>query len=358
MATIMEYWMKKFGEKLAKQMAKLPEQKIAEDNFQTIVREENIIEFHEYKKMFEKTVRSEGCVPTNLVVLPASSASGTQEADIEESLFEGSVLANLDVLPASSASGTQEANIEESLLGEGSVPANLDVLPASSASGTQEADIEESLLGEGSVPANLDVLPASSASGTQETDIEESLLGEGPVPANLDVLPASSASGTQEADIEESLLGEGSVPANLDVLSASSASGTQETDIEKSLLGEGPVPANLDGLPASSASGTQNAAMDVPEECTVVVSNIRRKPAPQNHVLRDFFSSRGCDVKEVRLIMDYDKARGFGFVDFVDPGSTNLALTLSTQRAVGLAEKDGRLRIRRATMQRATTQTQ
>jgi len=298
MATIMEYWMKKFGEKLAKQMAKLPEQKIAEDNFQTIVREENIIEFHEYKKMFEKTVRSEGCVPTNLVVLPASSASGTQEADIEESLFEGSVLANLDVLPASSASGTQEANIEESLLGEGSVPANLDVLPASSASGTQEADIEESLLGEGSVPANLDVLPASSASGTQETDNE------------------------------------------------------------KSLLGEGPVPANLDGLPASSASGTQNAAMDVPEECTVVVSNIRRKPAPQNHVLRDFFSSRGCDVKEVRLIMDYDKARGFGFVDFVDPGSTNLALTLSTQRAVGLAEKDGRLRIRRATMQRATTQTQ
>jgi len=60
-----------------------------------------------------------------------------------------------------------------------------------------------------------------------------------------------------------------------------------------------------------------------------------------------FFCNAGCKVAEVRLVIDQkkrDECRGFGFVDFEDSESFELALKLHNTEAIGL----GKLHIERA----------
>jgi len=67
--------------------------------------------------------------------------------------------------------------------------------------------------------------------------------------------------------------------------------------------------------------------------------------------LGSFFRDVGCKVAEVRLVMDANrrnKPRGLAFLDFEDPESLELALTLHNKEAQGLADKNGKLRIAKA----------
>jgi len=67
--------------------------------------------------------------------------------------------------------------------------------------------------------------------------------------------------------------------------------------------------------------------------------------------LKCFFHDAGCKVAGVRLVIDakrHDASRGFGFVDFEDHESLDLALKLHNTEAKGLSDKDGKLRIEKA----------
>jgi hypothetical protein len=66
--------------------------------------------------------------------------------------------------------------------------------------------------------------------------------------------------------------------------------------------------------------------------------------------LRRFFHDAGCKVAGVNLVMDpkrSDRSRGFGFVDFEDARSLDLALQFHHKEAEGLAGKNQKLRIER-----------
>jgi len=89
----------------------------------------------------------------------------------------------------------------------------------------------------------------------------------------------------------------------------------------------------------------------------VVVSGMVKRPVrrfgngivEEDDLLR-FFHNAGCKVAVVRLVIDAKrggKSRGFGFVDFEDYESLNLALKLHNMEAKGLADNDGKLRIER-----------
>jgi len=90
----------------------------------------------------------------------------------------------------------------------------------------------------------------------------------------------------------------------------------------------------------------------------VVVSGIMRRPVQrcgkgivQEDDLLGFFHDAGCKVAAVRLVIDAkrgERSRGFGFVDFEDCESLDLALKLHNTEAAGLADKDGKLRIQMA----------
>jgi len=96
------------------------------------------------------------------------------------------------------------------------------------------------------------------------------------------------------------------------------------------------------------------AQHDVKTSLRIVVSGLPRR-AVRRHAtgideeddLGGFFRNAGCKVVEVRLVIDSkrrDKCRGFGFVDFEDSESFELALKLHNKEAVGL----GKLHIERA----------
>jgi len=86
----------------------------------------------------------------------------------------------------------------------------------------------------------------------------------------------------------------------------------------------------------------------------VVVSGIAKKRVRrcgmgiiEEDDLGRFFRDDGCKVSGVRLVIDANrrgKSRGFGFVDFEDLESLDLALKLQHKEAKGLADKDGKLR--------------
>jgi len=89
----------------------------------------------------------------------------------------------------------------------------------------------------------------------------------------------------------------------------------------------------------------------------VAVSGLVKKPVrcfgksivEEDDLLR-FFHNAGCKVAGVRLVIDAKrsgKSRGFGFVDFEEYESLDLALKLHNKEAKGLADKDGKLRIER-----------
>jgi len=90
----------------------------------------------------------------------------------------------------------------------------------------------------------------------------------------------------------------------------------------------------------------------------VLVSGMMKRPVRRSGKggiidednLSRFFNDAGCKVVGVRLVVDAkrDKIRGFGFVDFNDYKSLDLALKLHNKEAKGLAGKDGKLRIERA----------
>jgi len=90
----------------------------------------------------------------------------------------------------------------------------------------------------------------------------------------------------------------------------------------------------------------------------VLVSGMMKRPVRRSGKggiidednLSRFFNDAGCKVAGVRLVVDAkrDKIRGFGFVDFNDYKSLDLALKLHNKEAKGLAGKDGKLRIERA----------
>jgi len=89
----------------------------------------------------------------------------------------------------------------------------------------------------------------------------------------------------------------------------------------------------------------------------VLVSGMMKRPVRRSGKggiidednLSRFFNDAGCKVAGVRLVVDAkrDKIRGFGFVDFNDYKSLDLALKLHNKEAKGLAGKDGKLRIER-----------
>jgi len=85
----------------------------------------------------------------------------------------------------------------------------------------------------------------------------------------------------------------------------------------------------------------------------IVKKRVRRcgKGITEEDDLGRFFRDAGCKVAGVRLVIDANrrgKSRGFGFVDFEDLESLDLALKLHHKEAKGLADNDGKLRIQRA----------
>jgi len=96
------------------------------------------------------------------------------------------------------------------------------------------------------------------------------------------------------------------------------------------------------------------ARIDVNASLRIVVSGLPRKVVRRHATgiteeddLGGFFCNAGCKVAEVRLVIDSkrrDKCRGFGFVDFEDSESFELALKLHNKEAIGL----GKLHIERA----------
>jgi len=90
----------------------------------------------------------------------------------------------------------------------------------------------------------------------------------------------------------------------------------------------------------------------------IAVSGIKNVPVRRNEKgmgveddLSCFFHDNGCKVAGVRLVLDprrHDVSRGFGFVDFEDYESLDLALKLHNKEAKGLVGKDGKLRIEKA----------
>jgi len=90
----------------------------------------------------------------------------------------------------------------------------------------------------------------------------------------------------------------------------------------------------------------------------IILSGIKKGPVRRNEKgiveedeLRSFFHDVGCKVAGVCLVMDAkrgERSRGFSFVDFEDSESLDIALKLHNKEAEGLAGKDGKLRIERA----------
>jgi len=90
----------------------------------------------------------------------------------------------------------------------------------------------------------------------------------------------------------------------------------------------------------------------------IKVSGIKKGPVRRNEKgiveeddLSSFFHDAGCKVAGVRLVIDPKRrnaSRGFGFVDFEDHESLDLAMKLHNKEAKELADKNGKLRIEKA----------